>query len=157
MSDRLNTYLLAIQNEIKSQNLYRSLAKSFAAAPEINTVLKSLIPMEQMHEEKLREACKKEFPDSRILIDSEIYFQIKPEDLSDPVKVLRFAIDREIDAAKEYSQMALSASEPETAQLLRQLATEEEHHKTVLEMEILQMDGLLTWYDPSELTGLQED
>jgi rubrerythrin len=157
MSDRLATYRLAIQNEIMSQNLYRSLALSFAAHPEISQTLANLAPMEHMHEEKLRAACLMEFPGTTLEFDPGLQHKVKPEDLVGPYEVLEFAISREVIAAEIYYKMARETKDPDTAQFLRELSGEEELHKTVLETEILRLDGLITWFDPSELNGLVED
>lgn len=148
---------LAIQNEIMSQNLYAALARSFARNPAISQTFAGLVPLEKIHEDKLRKAFQKEFRGDKPEVDTRLSHLIKPEDISDPQKALEFAISRELIAAEIYLKMAASATDDELITFLRDLAAEEEGHKTVLETEILRMDNLMTWFDPSELNGLLED
>lgn len=156
MLARKETFKLAIQNEIMSQNLYLMLSRSFKSNFEISEAFKNLIPLEQIHEEKLRAAYEKEFPGSTLEVDLKLTHKIKPEDITDPIKVLDFAITREIIAFESYTKMAKESTDKELIKLLEELATEENYHKTILETEILRIDGLMTWYDSSELNGLVE-
>ncbi len=148
---------LAIQNEIMSQNLYSALAKSFASNPDISKVLAGLVPLEKIHEEKLRKAFQKEFPGVTPEVDIKLSHLIKPEDIDDPLAALDFAISREIVAAEIYAKMAASSTDSELMEFLRGLSAEEENHRVLLETEILRIDNLMTWFDPSELNGLVED
>ncbi len=157
MPDRKEAYRLAIQSEIMSQNLYQALSRSFSRKPEISRTLAGLVPLEKQHEDKLREAFAREFPGTELSLDPGLLHQAVPADLANPEQVLEFAISRELLAAGVYHEMAAAAETPELRQLLLQLAQEEEFHKTVLETEILRLDGLVTWFDPSELNGLMED
>jgi len=112
--------------------------------------------MEQIHEEKLRDAYEKEFPGSTLEVDLKLTHKVKPEDITDPQKVLDFAIAREMIAFESYTKMAKESTDKELIKLLEELANEEDYHKTILETEILRFDGLMTWFDASELNGLVE-
>lgn len=157
MSERKETYRLAIQNEVMSQNLYSALARSFEKHQAAASVFHRLVTMELGHEEKLRKAYLKEYPDSPLIIDENMSHQLELTDISDPVKVLQFAISREEIAAAIYHKMAAASADNDLINLLNNLAQEEEYHKTILETDILRIEGLLTWYDSSELDGLLED
>jgi rubrerythrin len=157
MNNRKEAFCLAIHYEIASQRLYEMLANSFESNPEIYNTFKHLIPMEKMHEEKLREVLAKEFPDFEPIIDDNYATDLDITDLNDPEKVLQFAISRENLAQKAYLTLAKDSSDPSLQQLFNELAQEEVNHQLVLENEILRIEGLITWYDPSELNGLVED
>jgi rubrerythrin len=148
---------LAIQNEIMSQNLYKVLAHSFTANPDVSKILLGLIPMEKIHEEKLRKAFQKEFPGAKPEVDTNLSHLVKPTDIDEPGKALEFAISREVIATEIYAKMAASATDPDLVEFLKSLAAEEEFHRIVLETEILRIDNQMTWYDPSELNGMVED
>lgn len=157
MIDRKETYRLAIMNEIKSQVLYDLMSKSFVERPEAGLAFKRLIPLEKMHEDKLRAAFKKEFPNEDLNIDPKPKPYLKYSNISDPKKVLIYAIAREIDASKMYKSMAAETTDEDLIALLTQLAKEEENHMSILEQEIQLLQGQMSWYDPSELNGLVED
>lgn len=157
MKSLKETLLLAIQNEILSQNLYSRLAAGFQKNPAVASTLQNLVPLEKMHEDKLRAVFRAEFPNEEPKVDTVISHKNNPDDLNDPVKVLEFAISREVIAHETYIQMASQSDKAELTELLNELATEEENHKIILETEILRIDGLMTWFDPSELNGLVED
>jgi rubrerythrin len=157
MMNLKETYHLAIQNEIKSQILYTMLSKSFKDNPESSQVFKHLVPMEKMHEEKLRAAYKQEFPHEKLIVDSITRLNLTSVDIDEPKKVLEYAISREDEARDIYTHMANATREPDRIKLLKELATEEEYHRTVLETEIQRLQGMISWYDPSELSGLVED
>ena len=157
MPDLKQAYILAIQSEVMSQNLYKMLSAAFSRKPEVSAVFDNLIPLERLHEEKLRTLFDKEFPGATLKIDPNLVHQATPEEIDEPRKVLEFAISREIIAHDIYHNMAQETSDPETAKLLKTLAIEEDYHKTVLETEILRLEHLMTWFDPSELNGLVED
>lgn len=155
--DRKETYHLAIMNEIKSQILYDRMSKSFKERPDSGVVFKRLIPLEKMHEDKLRAAFKKEFPHEDLNVDVNPAPFLKRSDINDPKKVIIYAISREIEAAKIYKKMARETTDVDVLDLLNHLAKEEENHLDMLEQEIALMQGQMSWYDPSELSGLAED
>jgi rubrerythrin len=157
MIDRKEAYRLAIMNEIKAQILYELMSASFKERPETAIVFKRLIPLEKMHEDKLRAAFKKEFPNAVLNTDEKQQPYMKPADINDPKKVLIFAIYREIDAAKMYKSMAAETTDADLIDLLNQLARDEENHQAILEQEIALLQGQMSWFDPSELSGLVED
>jgi rubrerythrin len=157
MPNRKETFILAIQAEIMSQNLYKLLAAAFTAKPEISSVFAHLVPMEMLHEEKLRALFRTEFPDETIHIDPTVVHKAGIENISDPEKVLEFAITREEIAFEIYTKMAAESADPDTIKLLNTLAEDEDNHKIILQTEILRLDNLMTWFDPSELNGLVED
>lgn len=153
---RLDAFTLAIQNEIQSQNLYRLLANSFKN-PDTAAMFHSLIPLEGIHEQKLRLTLAAEYPNENVTFDADALPQIKIGDIKDPLQVLEFAISREVGAAEAYHQLANASTEPELKILLVTLAVEEENHKELLMSEILRLQGAAIWFDPSELSGLVED
>ncbi len=157
MLDRKETFRLAIQNEIKSQVLYELMSKSFRNKPESSREFEQLIPLEKMHEEKLKSAFKKEFPNEVFHLPPNQKPVMKASDIDEPKKVLEYAISRENDASDTYKDMAQNSTDNDVISLLLQLAKEEEYHRTILEREILLLQGMMTWYDPSELNGLVED
>lgn len=157
MLDRKEAFRLAIQNEIMSQILYAALSRSFRKNPAVAITFTHLIPMEALHEEKLRAAFAKEFPGTELKLDKKQSPSLKASELDDPKKVLSFAISRETAAHQLYLNMASESTDPTLVKLLNELAAEEDNHKTVLETEILRLEGLMTWFDPSELNGLMED
>lgn len=157
MTDLKAAYEQAILNEIKSQNLYTSLARSFANNPEIAQAFNSLVPLETMHEEKLRSLYLLNFPNSDFSPDRSLHFSIPAPELQDADKVLEFAITREELARDIYQKLAADTAEPELKALFSEFSAEEDRHKSILQTEILRLDGLMTWYDPSELNGMMED
>lgn len=157
MPNRKETFILAIQAEIMAQNLYKQLAAGFAKKHEISSVFARLVPMEMLHEEKLRALFQKEFPGEKINIDPNLALKAGIEDIDDSNKVLEFAITREEIAFEIYTNMAAESHDPDTISLLNTLATDEDNHKTILQTEILRLDNLMTWFDPSELNGMVED
>lgn len=156
MPDLKTAYEQAIQNEIMSQNLYAALARSFSRNPEVAQTFSRLIPMESVHEDKLRALHNEKFPGETIKIDSALCYKLSAPEIAEPVKVLEFAISREEAAHNIYTQLAAESAEPALKQLFSELAAEEANHKTVLQTEILRLDGLMTWYDPSELNGFMD-
>jgi len=153
--DRRQTFQIAIQSEVRSQNLYRALAKSFHNS-ETSAMFQQLIPMEKVHEEKLTAIFSAEFPGETLAIDPDLTPEIKADHINDPQKVLEFAISRELIAHQIYIDLAGGTDDPELKKLLRQFGEEELNHKTVLETEIQRIQGMIQWYDPSELNGMME-
>jgi rubrerythrin len=157
MNSRKEAYKIAIHYEIKSQNLYKSLAKSFKQE-NVSQTFQNLVPLEEIHEEKLRAAYQKEFPGDTIDIDrSKIVGDVPAHLINDPEKILEFAIGREELAHDAYIRLAAGCVDLDIKKLFEQFASEENNHKIILETEIERIQGLISWYDPSELNGLVED
>jgi rubrerythrin len=157
MISRKEAYIIAIQYEIKSQNLYKSLAKSFKQENASKTI-QSLVPLEEIHEEKLRSAYEKEFKGESVNVDrSKIVGDIPAQMINDPKSILEFAIGREDLAHDAYIRLAEGCVDPNIRILFEKFAEEESYHKTILQTEIQRIQGLLSWYDPSELNGLVEE
>jgi rubrerythrin len=154
--DRKETFRIAIQAEIMSQNLYKSLAKSFTK-PEASTVFQQLIPYEEMHEAKLRELFSQEYPGEKLVLDMEQMPDFKQFKVVEPKQILDFAIEREELAHDIYTQMAADSKDEATKKLLLGFAAEEENHKTILFTEVQRLQGMIKWFDPSELNGFMED
>lgn len=154
--NRKEAYILAIENEIKSKNLYIVLAKSFKNEESIKTfhLLESL---EKIHEEKLIEAYKKEFKLSTVSFDTNMLPKIDiRRNLSDPKNILEYAMDRELAMADQYEYMASGCQDEELQEFFLTLVKEEKNHKELLETELDRIHGSLIWFDESELTGLME-
>ena len=154
--NRKEAYILAIENEIKSKNLYIVLAKSFKNEESIKTfhLLESL---EKIHEEKLIEAYKKEFKLSTVSFDTNMLPKIDiRRNLSDPKNILEYAMDRELAMADQYEYMASGCQDEELHEFFLTLVKEEKNHKELLETELDRIHGSLIWFDESELTGLME-
>ncbi|MDD2331901.1 MAG: ferritin family protein [Candidatus Cloacimonetes bacterium] len=154
--ERREALKLAIQAEISSQNLYKALAKSFMN-PETSTLFKNLVPMEKMHEEKLRAIFKKEFPGEEPDVDPDKIQDIRQVKIREAKAVLEYAISREEIAHASYLLLAEHSQEESLKKLLIHFAEEELNHKTFLLNEIQRLQGVVQWYDPSELNGFMED
>ncbi len=151
-----NAYLYAIQNEIKTKNLYKLLQKAFLKA-QVGHVFLELIELEKIHEQKLTEQFKKIFPGEKPDVDPKAIFTFHSDvDLRDADDVLQFAMDMEQHAHDKYEQLAAETNNDETKELFSFLADEESNHKDLLQDEIERIHGAMTWFDPSELNGLQE-
>ena len=156
MNERKEALILAIQNEIKAQNLYLMMARAFSDDDSRQTFL-GLVPMEEMHEDKLTEIYRAEFDDEPDL-DRNALPQFKARrDLKDPKHILQFAVDQELIAHASYKKLAGLAQHDDMRTLFEGLAEEELQHKALLEDRLEQIQGLMTWFDPSELNGLMED
>ncbi len=157
MNSRKEAYILAIQNEIRSQELYKALAKSFKEE-NAKKAFHSLIPLEEIHEEKLIIAYKIEFPGQALnIIRDEVPGDIPADLISDPKSILEFALSREDLAHDGFMYLALSCNDMEIRTLFEKFAKEEYDHKIILQTEIERIQGLISWYDPSELNGLVEE
>ncbi|MBW6513709.1 MAG: ferritin family protein [Candidatus Syntrophosphaera sp.] len=154
--DRKELYRLAISQELRSQNLYLALSKSFRN-PQTSALFSELIMLEKTHEEKLRQAFAAEFPGLGIEVESGLAQDLQGLDLGDPQKVLDFAISREDKARQHYEAFAADTRDPELKKMLLKLAVEEDGHKTLLLTEMQRIHGALEWYDPSELNGFMDD
>ncbi len=153
--DRKELYTMAIDQEVRSQNLYEILAKSFRNS-QTSSFFRELLLLEKTHEEKLRQACAREFPGLEIQVEGRLKQDLKGLDVSDPKALLNFAISREETARDHYKDFAAQTQDPGLKEMLLGLADEEEEHKSLLLTEIQRMQGALTWFDPSELNGLME-
>ncbi|MDY0152031.1 MAG: ferritin family protein [Candidatus Cloacimonas sp.] len=153
---RQEGYRIVIEAEIRSQNLYKALAKSFRNA-ETTNVFNELVVLEENHETKVRAAFSREFPHQELFIADDLSMQLSGIDLSDPKEVLQFAIYREEVAEDIYQKMAAESLDPEIKDMMLQFAAEELDHKTLLLAEIQRIQGAMTWFDSSELTGFMED
>lgn len=153
---RPESYAVAIAAEIRSQKLYKALQKSFSHA-DTAQVFKELVMLEENHEAKLRAAFAKEFPSEKMELQIPEAVIAAGLELTDPAKVLEYAISREEMAHDGYLKLAEHATDPEIKRMMLKFASEESDHKTLLLTEIQKLQGALTWYDPSELTGLMEE
>ena len=154
--DKHELYRVALQAELRTQQLYRALSRSFSQ-PENRAFFRELVRLEQIHEDKLRRAFAQEFPGQRLEAEVKLGQEIKGLDLADPQALLEFALSREDLAQAHYLNFAAAADDPELKDLLLRFAAEEEGHKTLLLQEMHRIQGALQWYDPSELTGLMAD
>ncbi|MCB5260079.1 MAG: ferritin family protein [Candidatus Cloacimonetes bacterium] len=153
--ERKQVYRIAIEAEIRSQNLYKALAKSFKNA-ETEQFFNQLVMYEEIHEQKVRELFAKEFPDSTLKLMDDLDMELRGIKLEDPKQVLEFAISREELTQNIYLKLAEQSDNEDTKSLLKQFAQEEVQHKELLFAELEKLHGILKWYDPSELTGLME-
>jgi len=151
-------YQKAIQNEIMARNLYMYLEKA-STAGEIQNKYAQLAAFEEDHKNKLINLLNKNFPGVKVEVKESLMPDlIKSFKVADDIKeAIKLAIKLEIDARDFYVEMAKDTSSEENRKLLLTFANEEAEHKEFLETELLQLQGLYTWYDYSELTGLMED
>lgn len=154
--DRHQAYRLAITAELRSQALYRKLGKGFAST-EAAEIFASLVGMEKAHEAKLQEAYRSENNGQPLVLIDDFDPELAAVDFTDPVKVLEFAIAREDQARSNYLDLAADTKESDLIEVFERFAQEEAGHAAVLLALIQKLQGALTWYDPSELTGLMED
>jgi rubrerythrin len=153
--ERKQAYRIAIEAEIRSQNLYKALAKSFNNA-ETEQFFKQLVQYEEAHEAKMRELFARDYPGESLTLVDDIDMQLEGVKLDDPKKVLEFAISREELAQNIYLKLAEQSTDENTCALLKQLAQEEVQHKELLFTELEKLHGILQWFDPSELNGLMD-
>ncbi|HPN41028.1 MAG TPA: ferritin family protein [Candidatus Cloacimonadota bacterium] len=153
--NRKETYLLALEAEVRSQKLYHALAVSFRR-PETSVVFQQLVKMEKNHEDKVRAAYLNEFPGADPVVDPQPG-EYRHLNLKDPAAVLEYAMGREDVARDHYLILAEDTDEPGLKEMLLLFAREEEQHKEVLLTQLQDMQGALQWFDPSELAGLMED
>ncbi|HNQ42866.1 MAG TPA: ferritin family protein [Candidatus Cloacimonadota bacterium] len=154
--NRQETFRIAIEAEIRSQNLYKALAKSFQK-PESSAIFNELVLYEQHHETKLRALYTQEFPEAALQLTLDPDQELSGLNLNDPKAVLEFAISREELAQNIYLKLAEQSANREVRNLLTSFAQEEANHKELLFTELERLHGVVTWYDPSELSGLMED
>ncbi|MCB5287824.1 MAG: ferritin family protein [Candidatus Cloacimonetes bacterium] len=153
--NRKDAYRIAIEAEIRSQNLYKALAKSFKNE-ETTQFYSQLMLYEKDHEMKVRGLYAQEFPHEKLKLVGKLDMQMEGLELGDPKAVLEFAISREELAQNIYLKLAEQSEDASTKALLKQLAAEEEQHKELLYAEIEKIQGLLKWFDRSELDGFME-
>jgi rubrerythrin len=149
-------YRIAIEAEIRSQNLYKALAKSFKTI-ESASIFNQLLMYEINHEEKMRAYFIELFPNTPLQLMDDLSMELKGLNLSDPKNILEFAISREELAQNIYLKIAEQTPAGEVKDTLLSFANEELHHKEILFKELERMHGIVDWYDPSELNGLMED
>ncbi len=153
---RKEAYIYAIENEIKSKNLYMLLAKSFKNEESVK-IFHLLESLEKVHEEKLIEAYKKEFQKSSVFFDADLLPKIDiRRNISDPKTILEYAIDRELATADQYEDMAEDSQNEDLKEFFLSLVEEEKNHKEMLETELNRIPGTVMWFDESELNGLME-
>ena len=153
--DKKRAYEAAIEAEIRAQNLYRALMKSFNN-PQSEQIYNQLIIFEEFHEDQLRELFAKDFPGEKPQVNENIAPRLDGIKLEDPKAVLEFAITEEERAHEVYSNLADQCEDEATKEILLELAREEERHKEVLYTEVERLEGILQWYDPSELAGYMD-
>ncbi|NLO10897.1 MAG: ferritin family protein [Candidatus Cloacimonetes bacterium] len=156
MMTRKEIYLMVLEAEIRSQKLYKAMAKSFRR-PENSAVFQQLVVLEKNHEEKVRAAFLQEFPNADAYPDPVLEPEFKKLDYSDPAVVLEYAIEREDVARDHYLDLAEGTQDGQLKMMLKTFAAEEEQHKELLQEQLQSLQGAYTWYDPSELTGFMED
>jgi rubrerythrin len=154
--DRLEIYRFIITAEVRSQNLYSALAKSFRN-PETSALFHELVLLEKNHEEKVRNACATEFPGMQIEVTGSLSMELRKMDFTDPQVILEYAIGREDVAHRHYMNLAEQTRDLSLKEMLLRFAAEEEEHKHLLQTETERIQGILQWFDPSELNGLMED
>ncbi|GAB1467718.1 hypothetical protein MASR2M64_04000 [Candidatus Cloacimonadota bacterium] len=152
---RQESYRIVIEAEIRSQMLYEALAKSFRSA-HTDFVFDELIILEKAHEEKVRAAFKKEFPNEDFKLMENLKLDLLGIDLSDPKNLLDFAISREELANSIYLDMAKESKDEGIKAMMLKFADEENQHKALLLAEIQRIQGAMKWYDPSELNGFMD-
>ncbi len=157
MDKKEAAYKFAIENEIKSKNLYALLAKTCKDS-EAKKTFHLLESIEKIHEEKLIKAFKQEFKTTELDIEPNLLpaFTLKKK-ITDPKSIIEYAIDAEISMADIYHEMAVNEEDSELIQLFRSLEKEEKEHKDLLETEMNRIQGTMVWFDDSELNGLMED
>ncbi|MCK9556620.1 MAG: ferritin family protein [Candidatus Cloacimonetes bacterium] len=152
---RKEAYRIAVEAEIRSQNLYKALAKSFKHK-ETKDFFAQLLLYEEIHEQKVRELYAREYPGKPLQLMQDLNMELQGVKLEDPKQVLEFAMSREELAQNIYLKLAEQSEDESTKALLKQFAAEELHHKELLFAELEKLHGILQWFDPSELNGLME-
>jgi len=155
--NRQDAYVYAVENEIKSVNLYTVLAKTFSDEDLIKT-FNHLASLETIHKDKLIKTYKREFDNQPLIYDEDAMPRINVKrDLTDPANIIEYAIDREITMADQYEFMSKESDKDEIKSFFSSLAEEEKNHRDLLETELNRIQGLMVWFDNSELNGLMED
>jgi rubrerythrin len=146
----------AIQNEIKSQNLYRILSDT-SKNEEAKETFNNLVPIEKIHEEKLIDIYVKKFGSKPEGLDYKAVHQVRKDFIETPAEILKFAITLEEEASKMYSEMAENSENPEAKEVFKQLAIEESQHNELIDLQIENLNGIAIWFDAAELSGHFED
>mgnify|MGYP003789717295 CR=1 FL=1 len=154
--DKKQAYIQAIENEIRSQNLYQFMAVH--CENKEKNIFVNLIPMEKMHEEKMRSFFYKEFPGETLNISADLLpkTQKKIDEMKDPKSIFDFAIEREKMAQEAYMDLALNCDDEDMKTFFKQMAEEEKNHADILFTEIEKLENTMIWFDESELNGLME-
>jgi len=154
--DKKQAYVQAIENEIRSQNLYKFMAEH--CEDKEKNIFFNLIPMEKMHEEKMRSFFQREFPGETLKISADLLpkTQKKIDEMKDPKSIFDFAIEREKMAQEAYMDLALNCDDEEMKTFFKQMAEEEKNHADILFTEIEKLENTMIWFDESELNGLME-
>ena len=156
MDSKSDIYQLVIQEEIKAQNLYAALANAIDNEG-LKQIFTNLIQIEKIHEDKITELFRAEFPKLKLDIDQDLLPELKNTDyLKSPENALNFAIEKEEAAEEIYLKLAVKAKSRDMKKLFEKFASDERNHKLLLEDEILRLGGLLTWFDASELNGMMD-
>jgi len=130
--NRKETFLQAIEAEVRSQKLYHALAISFRR-PETSIVFQNLVRMEKNHEEKVRKAYLAEFPGPDPVVDPQPG-EYRHLNLKDPAVVLEYAMSREDIARDHYLILAEDTDDAQLKDMLLLFAREEEQHREVLKI-----------------------
>jgi rubrerythrin len=147
----------AIQNEIKSRNLYSMLAGVFRSS-DAESTFRSLSALERGHEAKLTALFLREYPGVDPGLDANALPTFhSSKGLKDPVEIIRFAMEKESESHRNYLELHDIAEDHDVKILFRAMAVEETHHRDILETEITRIQGNMTWFDPSELHGFMEE
>lgn len=154
--NKKDAYIQAIENEIRSQNLYKFMAQH-CKDTEKNLFL-SLVPMEKIHEDKMRALFAKEYPNETLELSAELLPKTKAniESMRDPKAVFDFAIEREKLAQDAYKTLAEQCQDDQMKQLFLEMSEEESKHAELLFTEIEKLVNSMIWFDESELNGLME-
>lgn len=156
MKTLIELYNYAIEQEVKIRNLYLLLEKSFKSE-DLQNIFKRLAVIEKGHADKLSKMFKEKFPGESLNVNpDELPAYSNKHDLSDAKSVFLFAIEEEQKAQKKYQELAELETDSNIKEFLRALAEEESKHADLLEKEIEKMEGILIWYDETELNGLFE-
>ena len=153
---RKEAILYAIENEIKAQNFYKMMSEK--CDNEAKQIFLNLIPMEKIHEEKLRSIFHDEFPGDKVEIKDNLKpkFKVKQTDLRDPKTIYELGIDNENAAEKLYKKLADETEDISVKEVFLKLAQEESNHAELLQTEIERLTNIIEWFDDSELNGLME-
>lgn len=154
--NKKDAYIQAIENEIRSQNLYKFMAQH-CKDTEKNLFL-NLVPMEKIHEDKMRALFAKEYPNETLELSAELLPKTKAniESMRDPKAVFDFAIEREKLAQDAYKTLAEQCQDDQMKQLFLEMSEEESKHAELLFTEIEKLVNSMIWFDESELNGLME-
>jgi len=154
--EKREIYIKVIESEIAAQNLYKSLASH--CKENQSNIFMSLIPLEKIHEEKMRKAFSEEFPGEELKVNEQVMTKTlrSPEEMRDPKNIYDFAIELENKAREAYQLLANSTGDTEMKQFFMLLAEEEGKHEEVLKDEIEKLANTMIWFDESELAGFME-